>query len=299
MQTALSFLDRVKNGEHLVADGATGTNLLQRGLPRGVTAEAWMLQKPEEIVRLHADFIQSGADILLTCTFNGGPLRLKASGLAGKTEEVNRRAVELARQAITQSDVERVVYIGGSLGPAGGLLKPYGPLEPEMVFENYAEQAKSLQDSGVDFFVIETQFDLNEASQAVQAVRKVSSLPLVCSFSYDRGLRTMMGVKPAQMAETIGSLAVDMLGVNCGRSLKENLEALKQLREASKLPLWFKPNAGLPEVDSQGNSVYSISPQEMGTHLVESLAIGAQVIGGCCGTSPAHLSSIADSIKSH
>jgi 5-methyltetrahydrofolate--homocysteine methyltransferase len=195
--------------------------------------------------------------------------------------------------------MERVIYVAGSLGPAGALLKPYGTLDPDEVFENYAEQARLLQNAGVDLLVIETQFDINEASHAVQAVNSVSALPLVCSFSYDRGLRTMMGVKPVQVAEMIGALNVDILGVNCGRSLQENLDALKQLRDNTDLPLWFKPNAGLPKLDSQGNSVYSISPQEMGALVLKSLELDAQVIGGCCGTSPEHLAAIVDAKDSY
>jgi 5-methyltetrahydrofolate--homocysteine methyltransferase len=174
---------------------------------------------------------------------------------------------------------------------------PYGELEPQEIFDNYAEQAQALDQAEVDLLVIETQFDINEAYQAVQAVRSVSSLPLVCSFSFDRGVRTMMGVKPEQVAEKIGTLEVDLLGVNCGRSLDENIEALKELLAATDLPLWFKPNAGLPELDKLGNSVYNLSPQDMSAKISEALALGAQVVGGCCGTSPAHLAAIAAAME--
>jgi 5-methyltetrahydrofolate--homocysteine methyltransferase len=151
-----------------------------------------------------------------------------------------------------------------------------------------------LVDAGVDLLVIETQFDLTEASAAVRAVRAVDGeIPLVCSFSYDRGTRTMMGVRPEAMAETIGALAVDALGINCGRSLEENLQALGQLRQATDKPIWFKPNAGMPEMDEDGKPSYSVSPAEMGALVPGWLAAGAQLVGGCCGTSPEHLAEIA------
>lgn len=119
-----------------------------------------------------------------------------------------------------------------------------------------------------------------------------SAIPLVCSFSYDRGTRTMMGVRPEAMAELIGTMPVDVLGVNCGRSLEENLEVLRQLRQVTDLPIWFKPNAGMPEMDEQGNPRYSVTPEEMGALVPEWIAAGAQIVGGCCGTSPAHLEEI-------
>lgn len=282
------FLERIQNGEVLVADGATGTNLQTRGLKPGAPAEVWVLEQPEQIISLHRDFIEAGADIILTCTFGGTALRLEQAGLADRAEELNRRAVELARQAGGSG-----VLVGGSMGPCGHLLKPLGPLEETDMIAAYSQQARSLTQAGADLLAIETQFDLGEARAAVQAARQVSSLPIVCSFSYDRGVRTMMGVRPAQVAQELPALGVDVLGINCGRSLEENLKALQELRAATDLPLWFKPNAGLPQLDSEGRPVYELTPEAMGDHVPQWLAAGARVVGGCCGTSPAHLGHIA------
>ena len=190
----LTFLERLNAGQTLVADGATGTNLLARGLPRGITAEDWVLEQPEKIIALHRDFVAAGADILLTSTFSATPLRLAGTPLAGRAAEINRAALGLARQAAQST----AVLIAGSLGPVGQLLKPYGPVEPQAAANAYAEQAQALTEAGADLLVIETQFDLSEAKAAIQGVRRVSTLPLVCSFSYDRGRRTMMGVSPTQ-----------------------------------------------------------------------------------------------------
>jgi 5-methyltetrahydrofolate--homocysteine methyltransferase len=287
------FISRLQSGQVLIADGATGTNLQKRGLQPGQLNETWSFEHPEEIVRLHREFIQAGSDILLTNTFQASALRLAAAGMVGKAREVNTRAVELARQAIGQASI----LVGGSVGPTGQLLKPYGPLSEEQMSESFAEQIQALAEAGVDFLVIETHFDLKEAGLALKAARACCSLPAVVSFSYDRGTRTMMGVKPSQMAAEFVKLGADVLGINCGRSLEDNLQALKELRQATSLPVWFKPNAGLPHADAQGNSIYDVTPEQMGAQAAGWIASGAQVVGGCCGTSPEHLAQIALSVR--
>jgi 5-methyltetrahydrofolate--homocysteine methyltransferase len=288
-----AFLETLHTGRHLVSDGATGTNLIARGLPQGSTSENWVLEQPAQIIRLHQEFVAAGADIILTSTFGATSLRLAGSSLAGRAAEVNQRAVELARQAVGSSPV----WVAGSLGPVGALLKPYGPLEADAVTESYAEQARSLAEAGADLLVIETQFDLSEAKAAIQGVRSVTSLPLVCSFSYDRGRRTMMGVSPTQAARQLADLGIDIIGINCGRSLEENLQNLVELRQATGLPIWFKPNAGLPQIDENNRTIYSLTPAGMGNLVSAWLEAGAQIVGGCCGTSPEHLAQITQAVK--
>ena len=291
--SASPFLARLNEGRVLVADGATGTNLQKRGLPRGVAGELWVLEKPEEILRLHRDFIEAGADIVLTCTFGGTSVRLEHAGLSGQAEEINRKAVELARQAAKGTPT----LVAASIGPTGQLLKPYGPLEEETAVASFAAQAKTLTEAGADLLVIETQFDLGEAEAAIKGVRSASMLPLVCSFSFDRGTRTMMGVRPSQAGRQLEALGVDVVGINCGRSLDENFNALKELRAATTLPVWFKPNAGLPRLDDDGCPVYDVTPENMGFYACDWVNAGANVVGGCCGTSPEHLREIAKRVK--
>jgi 5-methyltetrahydrofolate--homocysteine methyltransferase len=290
--TSTPFLDRLKSGQVLVSDGATGTNLQARGLALGVPAEVWVLERPEEILGLHRAFIAAGSDIILTCTFGASSVRLEQVGLNAKAADVNRQAVELAQQAVGGQNV----LVAGSIGPLGHLLKPLGPLEPEDALAAYTEQARVLTEAGVDVLVVETQFDLTEAEAAVRGVRAVSSLPLVCSFSYDRGTRTMMGVRPGQAGKQLAEWGADVVGINCGRSLDENLKSLQELRAATDLPIWFKPNAGLPELDAQGKPAYSVTPSAMGALAGEWIAAGAQIVGGCCGTSPEHLREIAQKV---
>lgn len=284
-----AFIDRLNSGKILISDGATGTNLQARGLSLGMPGEMWVLEKPEEIVRLHQDFIAAGSDIILTCTFGGSRIRLEQKDMQNRTAELNKTAVQLARQAAEGTSV----LIAGSIGPLGQLLKPLGTIDPENARQAYTEQAGLLSEAGVDLLLIETQYDLEEARIAVEGAQSVSSLPTIVSFSYDRGTRTMMGVKPAQMAEAFSAMNVAVLGINCGKSLENNLESLKQLRAVTSLPIWFKPNAGLPTLDASGNSIYDVNPEEMGQQVSQWVEAGAVIVGGCCGTSPEHLRQIA------
>ena len=287
------FTEILHEKKLLISDGATGSNLQQRGLDTGKAPEIWVLEKPEAIKQLHLDFLKAGSDILLTCTFGGNQLRLEHAGLADKVEEVNMRAVQIAQEAIAGGPT----LIAGSMGPLGQMLKPLGLLEKEDAKKIYAEQAHVLSKAGVDFLLIETQFDINEATAAIQGAQSVSDLPIVCSFSYDRGVKTMMGTSPTKMAEAFNEMNLTALGINCGKSLEDNLSCLQELKKATDLPIWFKPNAGLPNMDESGNAVYSTTPEDMGNEAAEWVKEGAAIIGGCCGTSPAHLAAIADEVK--
>jgi 5-methyltetrahydrofolate--homocysteine methyltransferase len=287
------FLERLNAGKALILDGATGTNLQARGLPTGTPSDIWVLDNPDEVLRLHRDFIAAGSNIILTNTFGSSRVHLAHAGLQARFEQTNRAAVALAREAAAEGGA----LVGGSLGPLGEMVEPVGTLSLETAEAAYAEQARLLAEAGVDLLVIETQFDLNEAQAAVRGVRSVTSLPLVCSFSYDRGTRTMMGLKPAQAAEALEEAGLTAIGVNCGRSLDDNMKVLAELRAATALPIWFKPNAGLPRSDADGQLVYDITPEIMAVHVAEWLTGGAALVGGCCGTSPAHLKAIAQAAK--
>lgn len=289
-----AFLQRLQAGEVLVADGATGTNLQQVGLPAGTSPEEWVFDQPERILTLQRAFVEAGSDLILTCTFGGTRIRLKESPYADRAVELNRRATELAREAAGDR-----ALIGGSLGPTGQLLKPFGPLEYAEAVAAYAEQAQALSEAGVNVLVIETHFALEEAQAAVEGARQVTPLPLVVSFAYDRGVRTMMGVKPAQAAEKFKALNVAAIGANCGTTL-ENMEKIVQEYSAAKsgLFIWAKPNAGLPSVDAAtGRSVYNVTPTQLGEFAQRAVVLGARIVGGCCGSTPAHVRAIVQAVK--
>ena len=288
------FLEKLAKNEVLISDGATGTSLQRMGLPVGMAGEVWVLKNPEAIRELAQAFMKAGADILLTSTFGGTRFRLKDSNIVDEFIAVNQKAIQIVKDVVRGSDV----LVGGSIGPTGQMLAPLGTVTAAEAQADFTEQARLMCEGGVDLIVIETLFDINEAVAAVQGVRSVDqNIPLVCSFSFDRGTRTMMGVSPEDVAAKIGVLNVDLLGINCGRSLVENLEVLRRLRQVTDKPIWFKPNAGMPEIDDDGHPFYSVSPQEMGDWVPKWLKAGAQIVGGCCGTSPEHLAEIAKAVQ--
>jgi methionine synthase I (cobalamin-dependent) len=287
------FLKRMQSDETLVADGATGTNLHKMGLQPGIAPEDLVLDRPDLILKLETAFAESGSDILLTCTFGGTSLRMKDSKYAQRVSEVNKQAVELTRKA---ASIRNGILVGGSIGPTGLLMKPYGVLTPEEAFAAFHEQALGLAAGGVDLLVIETMFAFDEADAAFKAARSVSDVPIVVSFSYDRGVRTMMGVKPAEMIKRYKEMGAVMVGANCGTSL-ENMEKVAQEYAAAEpgFPLWIKPNAGLPRMVN-GNTVFDITPEQMGAFASRFAALGARVVGGCCGNTPEHIAAIAKTV---
>lgn len=290
-----TFIERLASSAILVADGATGTNYQQMGLPLGVAPEEWIENEPQKVVGLHRAFIEAGADIILTDTFGGTPLRLRETGFAGRARELNRRAAELARQAASSATQ---VLVAGSLGPTGMLMEPLGELSADQASAGYAEQARGLLEGGVDLLLLETFFALEEALAAIEGVRQVSDLPLVVSFSFDQGTKTMMGLSATRMSQAIAPLGVAALGANCGRSLDDMEKIVGELAGAdSGVPLWIKPNAGLPRMDGD-LARYDTTPAMMADYTRRFIEAGARIVGGCCGTSPEHLKAIASAARS-
>ena len=287
---ANKFLDRLKSGEILVADGATGTNYQQMGIEIGVPPEEWVFDKPENVLALHRAFVDAGSDIILTCTFGGTRLRMRDSKYADRAPELNRRAAELARQA---ASARAGVLVAGSIGPTGALMEPLGELTHTAAVDAYAEQAAALTEGGVDLLLLETFFALEEGVAAIEGVKRASALPLVVSFSYDQGTRTMMGLSPTQVMQAIAPLGVTAIGANCGKSLDAMEKIIMEMAaQKTALPLWIKPNAGLPRMDGD-IARYDTTPATMAEYATRYIQAGAQIVGGCCGNSPAHVAAIA------
>jgi len=283
------FLEQLQSGKILVADGATGTNLHKMGLQPGIAPEDLVLDQPELILKLETAFAAAGSDIILTCTFGGTRLRMKNSKYVQRVTEINTRAVELAREA---ASVRSGILVAGSIGPTGLLMKPYGPLTPDEACAAFTEQIQGLVAGGVDLLVIETMFAFEEADAAFKAARLLTDLPIVVSFSYDRGVRTMMGVKPAEMIKHYKGMGAALVGANCGTTL-ENMEKVVQEYASTEpgFPLWIKPNAGLPRLLDE-KTVFDITPEQMAEYARKYVALGARVVGGCCGNTPEHIASI-------
>ncbi len=290
---APTFLERLQRGDLLVADGATGTNYQRMGLALGVLPEEWVWDAPEKVLELHRAFISAGADIILTDSFGGTALRLRGSKYADRAPALNRRAAELAREAADGTDV----FVAGSMGPTGLLVEPLGELTHAEAVTAYAEQATALAEGGVDLLVLETFFALDEATAAVEGIRQVSTLPLVVSFSYDQGTRTMMGLNPTQVVKAIAPLDVAAIGANCGKTLESMEQIVHEMAALhAGLPIWAKPNAGLPRMVND-IATYDITPEAMAGYALRYVREGAQVVGGCCGSTPEHVAAVAAAVK--
>ena len=272
----------------LLSDGATGTNYQNRGIEPGVAPEEWLLDRPDEVVDLHRRFADAGSDIVLTCTFGASALRLQDGGLAGRARELNLRGAELARNAVGDTGV----LVAGCIGPSGQLVEPLGPLGRDEASGAFAEQARALADGGVDLLVLETFFALDEALWAAEAALSVTDLPLVVSFSFDQGTRTMMGLSPTDVVAALDALPLAALGANCGRSLDDTAAIVSEFAQSGmSAPLWIKPNAGVPQIVGDA-VVYPEDPDSFAARLAEFAPAGAQILGGCCGSTPEHLAAL-------
>ena len=292
LKRALSFSELLDARDVLLTDGATGTNYQDKGLGLGVAPEEWLFDAPELVLELHQEFVAAGVDLILTNTFGATPIRLGESPLEGRTREVNLRAVEIAREAAGDT-----VLVAGSLGPTGQLAEPLGPLGPEECAATYAEQAAALVEGGVDLLVMETFFALEEAVPAIRGIQSVTDLPLVVSFSFDRGIHTMMGVSPRDFVEAVAPFGVAALGANCGRSLEDADAVVVELLDAAgDVPVWVKPNAGVPRMVGDVPE-YEATPEIIAAHLRRYVEQGARIVGGCCGSTPAHVAAIAAAIR--
>jgi 5-methyltetrahydrofolate--homocysteine methyltransferase len=284
-----TFPDLLASRPVLLADGATGTNYQDMGIEPGLAPEEWVFDAPEKVAALHRRFAEAGSDLVLTCTFGASPIRLEDGPLKGKTRELNARAAELARTAVHGD-----VLVAGSIGPTGQLADPLGPLTKDAALQAFGEQAGALaNDGGVDLLVLETFFALDEALWAAEAIRDTTDLPLVISFSFDQGTKTMMGLSPADVTSATESLGLAALGANCGRSLDDTAQLVQEFLDAClTIPLWVKPNAGVPKIVG-GGVVYPEDPDSFSTRVAEFASQGANVVGGCCGSTPAHLAALA------
>ena len=270
----------------LISDGGWGTELMKHGLKPGEVPEAWNIEQPEAVRSVALSYVKAGADILLTNTFGGNTLKLAKVGFDLRSVEMNRLGAKISREAGGDS-----VLVFGSIGPTGELMKPLGKISEAEMEKSFAEQATALASGGVDGIVIETMMDLAEAKAALQATKKGVSLPVVVSMTFNKhrsGYATLMGVRPEQAVRELEKAGADMVGANCGAGIDEMIEIARLMRKATLLPIWCKPNAGLPEM-VDGSTVYRETPERMASQLKAMVEAGASIIGGCCGTTPAHI----------
>jgi 5-methyltetrahydrofolate--homocysteine methyltransferase len=270
----------------LVLDGATGTELQKRGLPLGICPEQWVLDHPEVIVGIQRDYRAAGSDVVFTCTFGGNRVKLAEFGFADRTIEINKCLADLSRQAAGTDGL-----VAGDLAPTGQFVRPFGDMLFEAAVDIYKEQVRGLLDGGVDFFVIETMMDIQEARAALLAVRESCDLPVCVSMTFDQIGRTLTGTDPITALITLQALGADVVGCNCSTGPADMLRVINAMRPYAHIPLIAKPNAGLPKL-SHNKTVFDMKPEEFGSFIPSFISAGVGLIGGCCGTSPKYIEQI-------
>jgi len=279
----------------LASDGAMGTMLQARGLTDGGAPELWNVEKPEEIEAVLEAYAAAGANFITTNTFGGTSGRLAMHGLEDRLEELNKAGAAIARKV---ADRHPGCFVMGDIGPSGELMEPMGTLTPESGKELFAAQIKALVAGGVDAILIETMSDLGEVEAAVSAAQEVApGMPIIVTLSFDTNLRTMMGVKPAMAVTHLASLGVRIIGANCGRGTDEMSQIAKELVGARPEGVFIitQSNAGLPKL--QGDEfIYDGTPEEMARYAKEMKDLGVNIVGSCCGSSPAHTQAISTAI---
>jgi len=279
----------------LLADGATGTNLYNMGLAAGDAPDLWCETQPDKVRELHRQMIAAGADLILTNSFGANASRLRLAGAEDRVASINMAAARLAREAVAESG--RPVIVAGSIGPTGEIMAPIGRLTEAEAARLFTEQAEALKAGGVDILWIETVSAVEEMRAAARAAQAVG-LPWCGMMSFEPGGRSMMGVSPPQLATLVDRLPYPPVayGANCGTGPAELLLAISGFSAAgSERPLIAKPNAGVPRYQD-GGLIYDATPEVMAEFAVLARDMGVRIIGGCCGTTPAHLAAMHDAL---
>jgi len=278
-------------GGLVIGDGAYGTMLHQAGLPTGVLPEVWNLENPDAVKAVHRAYLEAGAMFLTTNTLGANRIRLRDAGLADQTATVLQRGILLAKEVAGNE-----AWVGVSIGATGQLLEPYGALSLAEAEATFGEQIRRVADSPADFVKIETQTDLEEACCAVRMAKAHTDLPIVCSLSFDLRGRTIMGVRAEKVAARVAAAGADITGANCGDGPEAIRVALGKMAPTTKLPLLAQANAGIPQAGAHGEAVWDVTPEQMAQYAQQFVALGAQIVAGCCGTTPTFVRAIAEAL---
>lgn len=275
----------------VILDGATGTNLQMAGMPVGVCPEKWIAEHPDVIVRLQEEYVQAGTDILFAPTFTANRIKLEEYGLADELAAINRKMVELSRQAAGGK-----ALVAGDITMTGRQLYPLGEMPFEELVEVYKEQAKVIAEAGADLFVVETMMSLQECRAAVLAIREVCELPVMVSLTYNEDGRTLYGTDPVTAIVVLQSLGADAVGLNCSTGPEAMLAPVAAMAEYATVPILAKPNAGMPELED-GITVFKTTPEEFALVGRQLAKAGAYLLGGCCGTTPEHIKALKEAVS--
>jgi 5-methyltetrahydrofolate--homocysteine methyltransferase len=290
------ILEKLKSTRALSSDGAWGTLLHDRGLKPGECPESWNLDRSEEVLAIAKQYIEAGADMIETNSFGGSSFKLRHYGLDKKASAINRKAAELSRLAAGKDKI-----VLGSVGPTGKILMT-GEVTEEELYEAFKEQSIALFNGGADAIVVETMSDLDEARIAVKAARENTPVEVICTMTFEKTVtgvyRTMMGVSPSEMVEAMKEAGADIIGANCGNGIAGMIVIVQEIRSIDKdIPVLIHANAGLPQYVN-GKTVFPETPEQMAGFIPALVEAGADIIGGCCGTTPRHIQLIANALKS-
>jgi len=289
-----SIVEAVRKDGLLISDGAWGTMLMAAGLKTGDCSEIWNIERPEVLRDIGRQYIEAGAQLITTNSFQGSRFTLEQHGCQDRVRELNRAAAALSREAAGSSH-----FVVGSMGPTGKFLLT-GEVSEQELYDAFAEQAAALAEGGADACCIETMSAADEAAIAVRAAKENTPLEVICTFTFQRQAEgayfTMMGVTPAQAAMAVVEAGADFIGSNCSQGPAQMVEIVREMHAAAPaLPIVVHPNAGLP-VASDDGEIYLETPESMAAHVPAFVAAGARILGGCCGTTPAHIRAIAAAV---
>ncbi len=282
----MNFLERLQSGDILLCDGAMGTELQQRGLPTGGCPEEFNVTHAELVAGIHRDYFDAGSDIVETNTFGGNRSRLALHDFEDRVAEFNRKGAELAKAVCPTGR-----FVAGSMGPTGDIIAPLGERSQEDAYDMFAQQAEALAEGGADVLFIETMMAAEEAEIALRAAKDKTSLPVVATMTFElgkAGLRTMWGVDVATAVKRLTDAGADVIGANCGRGFEDMLAIVEEMRPLTHKPIIAQSNAGIPEWQD-GVSVYTETPESIKPKAQQILERGVNILGGCCGTGPAHI----------
>ena len=289
------IIDRIKTGAILISDGAWGTFLQAKGLQPGECPELWNIAHPGDVLDIAQGYIDAGSDMIETNSFGGSRFKLANYGLQGRVFELNKAAAEISRKAAGPDK-----YVLGSIGPTGKILM-MGEVTAEELYDAFREQAMALEAGGADAIMIETMTDLEEAIQAIKAAKEHTKCEVFCTMTFDKTVdnefKSMMGVSPTDMVNQIIDAGAELIGANCGNGIKDMVSIVEEIRSSNQsIPVLIHANAGMPEY-RDGKTVFPESPEEMADVAGKLISAGANIIGGCCGTTPAHITKIAEVVK--
>lgn len=288
--TKNDFKELTKNP--LLLDGATGSNLMAAGMPRGVCTETWILKHRDILKELQQSYVNAGSRVLYAPTFGANRMNLSLHHLEEHIKEMNDALVSLARES-----AKDMAFVAGDITTTGKMMEPAGDLTYETAFEVYKEQISYLSQAGVDFIIAETMINIEETLAAVDAASQVCDLPILCSMTVEADGSIFSGGNAVEAALALESAGASAVGINCSVGPDQLVSVVRNIKEAVSIPVIAKPNAGMPVIDDKGNAVYSMGAAEFAKHMKVLVENGASIIGGCCGTTPEYIKAVAEILK--